>query len=44
MHVFGYVTLGKEDLTSLSTVKIQSEINGLNYSEGIVISESKHVS
>ena len=44
MHVFGHIALGKEDLTFLPSVKIQSEINGLDYSEGVVVSESEHVS
>ena len=44
VHIIGYVTLGKEDFAFLATVEIESEVYGLDYSEGIVVSESKHVS
>ena len=43
VHVLCYITLWKQDFTFFTTVEIKSEIYGLYYSEGIVVSESEHV-
>ena len=43
VHVLRHVALGKEYLTFLSAVKIEPEVDFLDYSEGIVVSEVEHI-
>ena len=42
VHVVGHIALGEEYLTFLSAIKIQAEIDLLDYSECCVVSEFKH--
>ena len=44
VHIVSHIALGQEDLALLAAVKIQAEIDLLDYSEDTVVSKGEHSS